>query len=203
MKLKCFQLIQALPNEAILIHDGSLENLLVQEHHLIEKNQMLCLTKRTSNGLYKIQMIIKYKKHTSQSHFEFFFENSNLDWKTIYLLPHIAKVDATIPVLSSNYSLMFCFKIKCFLDLEFCKIRYAPLVIYKKKLQCTYSATAIIQILWERHYMYIQNTLELPSLTSESDSQSENFIIVNQLLLIFKYYISKSRSHKKCCKKGK
>ena len=179
MKLKCFQLIQALPNVAILIHDGSLENLLVQEHHLTEKNQILCLTKRTSNGLYKIQMVIKYKKPTSESYFEIFLENSNLDWKTIYLLPHIAKVDATIPVLSSNY-LLFCFKIKCFLDLEFCKIRYTPLVIYKKKLHYIYSATVIIQILWERHYIYIQNTSEVSSLTSQSDSQSENFIIVNQ-----------------------
>ena len=116
------------------------------------------------NGLYKIQMIIKYKKPTSESYFEIFLENSNLDWKTIYLLPHIAQVDATIPVLSANY-LLFCFKIKCFLNLEFCKIRYTPLVIYKKKLHYIYSATAIIQILWERHYIYIQNTSEVSSLT--------------------------------------
>ena len=58
------------------------------------------------------------------------------------------------------------------------------------------------QILWERLKYYIQINLDLPSLTSQSailgftDSQPENFIIINQLLLIFKYYIFKSRSNK-------
>ena len=48
------------------------------------------------------------------------------------------------------------------------------------------------QILWERLKYYIQNNIDLPSLTSQSailgftDSQSENFFIVNHLLLIFK-----------------
>ena len=49
---------------------------------------------------------------------------------------------------------------------------------------------------------HIQNNLDLPSLTSQSailgftDSQSEKFIIINHLLLIFKHYIFKSRSNK-------
>ena len=66
------------------MHDGSLENLLIQDHHLIKKNQMLCLTKLNSNELYKIQITIKYKNSTSQSYFEKIFENFNLGWKTIY-----------------------------------------------------------------------------------------------------------------------
>ena len=58
------------------------------------------------------------------------------------------------------------------------------------------------QILWERLKYYIQNNLELPSVTSQSailgftDSHLENFIIINHLLLIFKYHIFKSRSNK-------
>ena len=58
------------------------------------------------------------------------------------------------------------------------------------------------QILWERLKYYIQNNLDLPSLTSQSaifgftDSQSENLIIINHLLLIFNYYILKPRSNK-------
>ena len=50
------------------------------------------------NELYKIQIIIKYKKTKSQSYFEKIFENSYLDWKTIYLVPRIATVDMTIRV---------------------------------------------------------------------------------------------------------
>ena len=101
MKFKWFQLIHALRRkwkEAISMHDGSFENLLIQDHHFITKNQILCLTKLNSNELYKIQIIIKYKKHKSQSYFEKIFKNSNLDWKPIYLLPRIATVDTTIRV---------------------------------------------------------------------------------------------------------
>ena len=88
MKFKWFQLIHALRREwkeAISMHNGSLENLLIHDHHLIKKNQILCSTKLNSNELYKIQIIIKYKKPASQSYFEKIFKNSNLDWKAIYL----------------------------------------------------------------------------------------------------------------------
>ena len=47
MKFKLFQLIHALPREfkeAISVHDGSLENLLIQDHHLTKKNRIHCLT---------------------------------------------------------------------------------------------------------------------------------------------------------------
>ena len=45
------QLIHALPREwkeAISVYNGSLESLLFQDHHLIKKNQILCLTKLNS-----------------------------------------------------------------------------------------------------------------------------------------------------------
>ena len=62
MKLKWFQLIHALPREwkeAISMHDARLENLLIQDHHFIKRNQILCLPKLNSNELHKIQIIIK------------------------------------------------------------------------------------------------------------------------------------------------
>ena len=101
MKSRWFQLIHTLQREwkeAILMHDGSLENFLIQDHHLIKKNQTLCLTKLNSNELYKIRIIIKYKKPICQSYFEKIFKKSNLDWRTIYLLPHISAVHMTICV---------------------------------------------------------------------------------------------------------
>ena len=78
MKILWFQLIHTLPREwkeAISMHDASLENLLIQEHHPVKKNQILCLTKLNNNELYKMQIIIKYKKPTSQSYFEKIFKN--------------------------------------------------------------------------------------------------------------------------------
>ena len=82
MKFKWFQSVHALPGEwkgAISVHYGSLQNLLIQDHHLIKKNQILCLTKLNSNELYKMQTKFKYKKPTSQPYFEKIIENSNLD----------------------------------------------------------------------------------------------------------------------------
>ena len=73
----------------LIMHDGILENLLFQDHHLIKKTK----SKINSNDLHKVQIIIKYKKPTSQSYFEKVFKNSNLDWKTFYFLPRVATVD--------------------------------------------------------------------------------------------------------------
>ena len=73
IKLKWLQLTHALPREwkeFISMHDRSLQNLLIQDHHLIKKNQIICLTKLNSNELYKTQTIIKYKNLASQSYFE-------------------------------------------------------------------------------------------------------------------------------------
>ena len=206
MKFKLFQLIHTLPREwkeAISVHDGSLEIFLNQDHHLIKKNQILCLTKLNSNELYKIQIIIKYKKPTSQSYFEKNFNNSNLDWKAIYLLPRIATVDTTIHVFQYKLlnhvlflnKMLYRFGISQDSLCSFCSLQEeTPMHIF---YSCNHT-----QILWERLKYYIQNNLDLPSLTSQSairgftNSESENVIIVNHLLLIFKYYIFKSRSNK-------
>ena len=69
MKFKWFQLTYALPrewNQATSTYDGSLQNLLMQDDHLVKKNQVVRLTKLNSNELSKIQIIIKSKKTTSQ-----------------------------------------------------------------------------------------------------------------------------------------
>ena len=71
---------------------------------------MLCFTKLNSNELYKIKIIIEYLKPTFQSYFDMIFENSNLDWKTIYLLHHIATVRDRIKQFGTvNYELLLMF----------------------------------------------------------------------------------------------
>ena len=50
----------------------------IQDHHLIKKKPTPLLFKLNSNELYKIQIIIKYKKPTSQPYFEKIFKNSSL-----------------------------------------------------------------------------------------------------------------------------
>ena len=184
------------------MHDGSLENLLIQNQHLIKKKQILCLSKLNSNELNKIQITVKYKKPT-QLYFEKIFKNFNLDWKTIYLLPRITTVHTTICVfqykLLNNVlflnKMLHQFGISQDSLCSFCSLEEeTPMLIF---YSCIHT-----QILWERLNYCIQNNLHLPSLLSQSailgfsDFHSENFIIINHLLLIFKYYIFKSRSNK-------
>ena len=138
------------------------------------------------NGKKLFQCMIKYKKLTSQSYFEKNFKNSNLDWKTIYLLPRITTVDTTICVfqwkLLNNAlflnKMLYGFEISqdslcCFCSLE----EDTPMHIF---YSCNHT-----QIFWEILKYYIQNNLDLPSLTSQSailgfiESHSENFIIIN------------------------
>ena len=156
-------------NGKISMHNGSLENLLNHDHHLIKKNQILCLTKLNSNELYKRQIIIKYKKHTSQSYFEKIFKNSSLNWKAIYLLPCIATVDTTIRafqykllnnVLFLN-KMLYRFGILQDLLCSFCSLEEeTPMHIF---YSCNH-----MRILWERLKYYIRNHFDLPSLTSQS-----------------------------------
>ena len=204
MKFKWFQIIRNFLRERreARWNDESLENLLIQDHHLIKKNQMICLTKLNSNELYKIQIIIKHIKPMSRSYFEKIFKNSNLDWKTIYLLPHIATGDTTsrafqyklLNVLFLN-KMLHRFGISQESLCPSCGLREeTPVHIF-------YSFNHA-QILWKKLKYYIQNNLDLPSLTSQSailgitDSRSENFIIINYLPLTLMYYILKSRSNK-------
>ena len=69
-KFKWFQLIHVSPKEwkeAISMHGENTVNALIQDHHLIKKDQMLCLTKLNGNEIYMVQIIIKHKKPASQS----------------------------------------------------------------------------------------------------------------------------------------
>ena len=87
--------------------------------------------------------------------------------------------------------------------MEFRKIRYISFCSLEEEtpMHIFYSCDHT-QSLWERLKYYIQNNLDLSSVTSQdailgfTDSHLENFIIINPLLLIFKYYIFKSRSNK-------
>ena len=131
--------------------------------------------------------------------FEKKFKNYNLDRKAINLLPHIAIVDTTIRFFQYKLlnNVLFLSKI-----LYRFGISQDSLCSFSSLEEETPMHSNHTQILWERLKYYIQNNLDLPSLTSQSailgftNSESENFIIINHLLLIFKYYILKSRSNK-------
>ena len=76
-----------------------------------------------------MQIKIKYKKPTSQSYFEKIIENSNLDWKTTYLLPRIATRDTTIHVFQYKLLNNVLFLIKMLYRLGISQDSFAPFVV--------------------------------------------------------------------------
>ena len=56
------------------------------------------MSKLDSKELYKMQVLLKYTKPTSQHYFEKDFSKSNIDQKKIYILPRVVTVDNRIRV---------------------------------------------------------------------------------------------------------
>ena len=62
-------------------------------------------------------MKYRLKNRSFKSYFKKIFENSNLDWKTIYLLPHMLTVDSTNHVF--QYKLLNKMILSCISELVF------------------------------------------------------------------------------------
>ena len=73
-------------------------NLAIQDHHLIKKNQILCLNKLDSKELCNIQLLINFLKPTSQAYFENVFAGRIFEWSKIYILPRIVTTDSRIRI---------------------------------------------------------------------------------------------------------
>ena len=75
---------------------NSINNLVIQDHHLIKEYQILSLNKLNSATLYEILIEANKIKPTSQTYFENLLSNFNLDWKNIYLLPRRVTLDTNL-----------------------------------------------------------------------------------------------------------
>ena len=76
-------------SESLAFDNGNSNNLFIPDHHLLKKHQISCLSKLNSKELYLMQIILEYKKPTSQVYFENIFNNFNFDWNKIYILPRL------------------------------------------------------------------------------------------------------------------
>ena len=70
------KIIQTIPRawkEMFLVCGNNINNLLIKEHHLIEKHQIYCLEKVNSRELYNRQLILRAEKPTAQAYFQKIF----------------------------------------------------------------------------------------------------------------------------------
>ena len=73
LKFTPIQLIHSLPKpwiEKIFTDSENSINLAIQDHHLIKKHRILCLSKLDSTELNNIQLVVNFLKPTLQAYFE-------------------------------------------------------------------------------------------------------------------------------------
>ena len=151
------------------MHNGNISNLLIEDHHLIKKNHIYCLSKLDSRELYQIQITLKGVKVTSQTYYEKCFSNFKLDWKKIYLLPRQVSIDTTLRMFQYKLlhnvlylkKMLFRFNISQEPYCSFCNLEEeTPLHTF---YECVYT-----QNLWVQLQAYLAEKLYLPSLTPQS-----------------------------------
>ena len=72
---------------------GYLNNLYIQDHHLIKGNTIYNLEKLNSKEIYQMQLCLKYDKPTCQSYHENNFVDYDFSWKFIYRIHRIATLE--------------------------------------------------------------------------------------------------------------
>ena len=117
-------------------------------------------------------------------------KKSNLDWKAIYILPRIATVDTTSRVFQYKLLNNVLFLNKMLYQFGILPDSLCPFCSLEKEIPMhIFYSSNHTQIIWKRLTYCIQNNLDLPSLKSQiaivdfTDSESENSIIINHLLI--------------------
>ena len=199
LKFKWIQIIHSLSKswiEQIFIDSGNSINLAIQDHHLIKKHQILCLNKLDSKELYNVQLLANFLKPTSQAYFEKIFVEHVFEWDKIYILPRIVTTDSRIRIFQYNilHNVLYLNK-NLF---EFNKINSPECPFCKCEEETTIHLFHICrktQALWTKLTGHLNRHLNLPHLTPQSaifgflDISNKDYLIVNHLLLLFKYYI--------------
>ena len=131
--------------------------------------------------------------HYSQDYFEKHFSQSHIDWKKNSILPRVVTVDNRIRVFQER--MLFKFGIVSRSLCSFCNSEEeTPFHIFHN---CTHTKNP-----WNQLQTFINENLVIPCLTPQSamfgfiDTQQENRVIINHLLLIFKFKVCKSRDLK-------
>ena len=140
---------------------------------------------------------------TSQKYFENFFPSLSFTWKDVYILPRIVTINTRLRVFQYkvlNNALylnkhLYIFKLS---DTKLCSFcNQEDETVIHLFANCSKSKT-----LWNSLKEFFKDTINLPSLTPQSaifgflQTDQELFLILNYLLLLFKYYLYVSRCSK-------
>ena len=194
---KWLQLKHAIPlkwKTIIKQNPGNVSDRLIHDHHLIKGARILILEKLSSKELCSILITKITNKPSSNVYFEKIFPNVKLDWRKIYILPHIATVNTQLrsfqyKILNNILLLnkkLFVFWKKNTPLCSFCnKEEETRLHIFG---ECTY-----VIYLCQQLATFFENNLILPALAPQtallglwSDNTNHGEPILNHFLVIFK-----------------
>ena len=82
--------------KTIIKHNCNSANLLLLNHHLIKKSNLISHDKLHSWELYNILVYTSPHKPTSLVYFENLFREQELNWKKIYILPQKVSLDCNV-----------------------------------------------------------------------------------------------------------
>ena len=183
--------------------------MIIHDHPLIKGSRITTLVKLTPTKIYSIFIPKVQNKPSSNIYFENLFNDYNIDWEAIYMLPRL--------VTYNTYMRSFQYKILknvLFLNktLHIFEIKPSPLCsfcyLYNETPFHIFYECDAVKCLWADLVQYFQNNLMLPTLTPQaailrilesasSDSTfKNNKVFINHILLTFKLYVFKSREKK-------
>ena len=203
MQFQYWQIILALPQhwkETMKQYAGNLNNLYIQDYHLIKCNTIYNLEKLNYKELYHMQLLLKYDKPTCQGYHEKNFDCYVFNWKLIYRIPRISTFEIKIRIFQCKllnnvlylHKKLFHFGITSQSKCSFCKL-YDE-ILHHISYECTYA-----QNLWNQLRLYLSEKVTLQILNPQcaifgfSDVLDHNYPLVNHLLLIFKYNVYSPR----------
>ena len=180
----------------------SVNNLVIQDHHLSKKHQIFSLNKLNSPTLYEILIDANKIKPTSQTYFENLFPNFKPDWKSIYLLPKRVTLDTNLRMFQYNLlnnvlylnNMLFRFKKVDSALCSYCnEEEETPLHLFHSCLKT--------KQLWNKFREYFSQFINIPHSTSQISivglfDNNQRSMLINHLLLIFNFYICSASNTK-------
>ena len=187
--------------DIILKDKGNAKNLVIFDHHIIRKTQLFNLNKLTSKELYSILVDANTVKPTAQDYFQNLFKSSDFKWKKIYLLIRNTTLDTKARMFQYKIlhntlyvnKILFKFGKEISPRCSFCKL-------HEVTIMHLFHDCVIVKRIWNQLKSILSNNINFSISTPQSaifgfwDLDTNENLILNHLLLIFKMYIYNART---------
>ena len=183
------QITHAIPKnwkDIIKDDNGNSKNLVFYDNHLSKGGLIYGLNKLNSKELYQLQINFNPATPIAQEYFNKQFDQSNLDWKQIYLLGRKTTINTSLRMFQYKMlnNILFLNK-KLFIfglvdnsKCSFCKLNDETVI--HLCTNCT-----IINNLWKELKRYFSPVFNMPDITPQSaifgfiDNNYENLLLIN------------------------